>query len=152
MVKFMGKFEKVGVVSEFIKKIQGLSCDFDIFWDFSKLFLYRKSHGSGLWITRPRLPLSSWWTRDHGVARLLQGSRGRCDSSEREREREKRSSGFSPMTPLRGGAAEMVIQRCSTETVSGALMERWFRTWGEIGVRVGTVDNGGALVAPFIRT
>jgi hypothetical protein len=45
-----------------------------------------------------------------------------------QREREKRSSGFSPMTPLRGGATEMVIQRRSTEAVGGALMERWFRT------------------------
>jgi hypothetical protein len=37
----------------------------------------------------PRLTLDRWCTRDHGVARLLQGSEGRRDSSEREREREE---------------------------------------------------------------
>jgi hypothetical protein len=32
-------------------------------------------------------------------------------------------------------------------------MGRWFCTrGGEIGVRVGTVDNRGALIAPFIET
>jgi hypothetical protein len=33
----------------------------------------------------PRLALGPWWTCDHGVARLLQGSGGHRDSSERER-------------------------------------------------------------------
>jgi hypothetical protein len=68
------------------KKIHGLSCDFDIFYDFSELFLYKKSHGSSLLITRPQLALDPWWTHDNGVARPLQGSGGCRDSSERERE------------------------------------------------------------------
>jgi hypothetical protein len=38
-------------------------------------------------MTGPQLALGPWWTRDHGATRLLQGSRGRGDSSERERER-----------------------------------------------------------------
>jgi hypothetical protein len=95
------------------------------FWDFSELFLYRKSHESGLWITGPRLALGPWWTRDHGAAWLLQGSRGRRDSSERERER--RSSGFSPMAPLGGGVVEMVTRRRSKEATGGAPMGRWFQ-------------------------
>jgi hypothetical protein len=37
-------------------------------------------------MTGPQLALGPWWTRDHGATRLLQGSRGRGDSSERERE------------------------------------------------------------------
>jgi hypothetical protein len=44
-----------------------------------------------------------------GAARPLQGSGGRRDSSERERER--RSLGFSPMAPLGGRAAEMTTQQ-----------------------------------------
>jgi hypothetical protein len=80
-----------------------------------------KSHGSSLWITGPRLALSAWWTHDHGAAWLLQGSGGRRDRSERER---RRSSGFSPMAPLRGGAAEMATRRHSTEAVDGAPMRR----------------------------
>jgi hypothetical protein len=48
-------------------------------------------------------------------------------------ERERRSSGFSPMAPLGGRAAEMA---------------RWFRArGGEIRVEVGAVDHGGALGA-----
>jgi hypothetical protein len=35
-------------------------------------------------MTGPRLALGPWWTRDHGVARPLRGSRGRRDSSNRE--------------------------------------------------------------------
>jgi hypothetical protein len=63
----------------------------------------------------------------------------------------KRSSGFSPMTPLGGRAAKMAIQRRSTEAVSGAPKGRWFWTQGgKIGARVGAMDNGSALVAPFI--
>jgi hypothetical protein len=69
-------WKKVGTVSGFIKKIQRLSCDFDIFWDFPELFLYRKNHESVLWITEPRLALSPWWTHDHGAARPLRGSGG----------------------------------------------------------------------------
>jgi hypothetical protein len=94
--------KKVGVVSGFIKKIQGLACDFGIFYDFSELFLYRKSHRLDLWITGPRLAFGPWWTHDYEVARPLQDSGHHHDSSERERER-RRSSGFSPMTPLGGG-------------------------------------------------
>jgi hypothetical protein len=100
-------------------------------------------------MTGPRQALAPWWTHDHGTAWLLRGSGGRRDSSERETER--RSSGFSPMTPLGGRAVEMATRRRSTEVVGGAPMERWF--WargGEIGAGVGAVDNGSALIAPFI--
>jgi hypothetical protein len=61
------------------------------------------------------------------------------------------SSGFSPMTPLRDRATEMATRRLSTEAPDGAPMEIWF--WargGEIGARVGAVDNGGAIVTLFI--
>jgi hypothetical protein len=44
-------------------------------------------------------------SRDHD---WLRGSGGRRDSSERERVRERRTSEFSPMAPLGGGAAETV--------------------------------------------
>jgi hypothetical protein len=108
--------------------------------------LYRKSHESGLWITEPRLALGPWWTRDHRAARPLQGSRGRRDSSERER----RSSGFSSMAPLGGGAAEMTTRRCSTESTGDALMGRWFRARGGDWSRGGCGGYGGALIAPFI--
>jgi hypothetical protein len=64
-----------------------------------------KSHGSGLWITGPRLAFNAWWTHDHGALWPLRGSEGHRDSSEIEieREREKRSLGFLPMVPV-GGA------------------------------------------------
>jgi hypothetical protein len=55
------------------------------------------------------------------------------------------------MTQLRGRVVEMVTQRRSTKAVSDVLMGRWF--WvrgGEIGAGMGAVDNGGALVTPFI--
>jgi hypothetical protein len=55
------------------------------------------------------------------------------------------------MTSLGAEAAEMVTRQCSTKASSGAPMRRWF--WvreGEIGAGVGAVDNGGALIAPFI--
>jgi hypothetical protein len=71
-----------------------------------KLFFNKKSHGSGLWTTGPQLALGPWWTHDHGVVRPLRGSRGRRDSSEREREG-RRSLGFSPIAPLKDGAAEI---------------------------------------------
>jgi hypothetical protein len=44
----------------------------------------------------------------------------------RERERERRSSRFSPMAPLGDEAAEMATQRRSTEAADGASMGRWF--------------------------
>jgi hypothetical protein len=67
-----------------------------------------------------------------------------CYSSERER----RSSGFSPMAPLGGRAAEMAGRRRSTVAAGGAPMGRLFRArGGEIGVEVGAVENGGALGA-----
>jgi hypothetical protein len=144
--------KKVGAIYGFIKKV-GLSYDFAIFWDFLELVLYRKSHGLSLWIMKPWLALSPWLTHDHGVVRPLRGSGGCCDSSEREREREResRSKGFSPMMLFGGGAAEMATQRRSIEVTGGALMGTWFQArGGEIGVRVGVVDNGGALVAHFI--
>jgi hypothetical protein len=60
---------------------------------------------------------------------------------------------FSPMTSVGGGAVEMTIQRRSIEAAGGAPMRRWFRMrGGEIEVRMGTVDNGSALVVPFIET
>jgi hypothetical protein len=51
------------------------------------------------------MALDSLLTHDHGAVWPLRGSRGHRDSLERERER--RSLGFSPMTPLGGAAAEM---------------------------------------------
>jgi hypothetical protein len=56
--------------------------------------------------------------------------------------RERRSSGFSPMTPLGGRATEMATRQCSSEAAGGASMGRWF--WargGEIGTGLGAVDN-----------
>jgi hypothetical protein len=67
-----------------------------------------------------------------------------------QRERERRSSGFSPMAPLGGGAAEMVGRWCSIEAADGALMGRWFWARGEeIGARVGVMENV-ELSMPFI--
>jgi hypothetical protein len=67
------------------------------------------------------------------------------------RRKRERSSGFSPMAPLGSGAVEMATRRRSAEAAGGAPMGRWFRArGGEIGVRVGAVDNGGALVTSFI--
>jgi hypothetical protein len=44
----------------------------------------------------------------------------------------------------------MITRQRSTEAASGAPMGRWFRVRrGEIGVRVGAMDNGGALDAPL---
>jgi hypothetical protein len=55
------------------------------------------------------------------------------------------------MASLGGGAAEMARRRRSIEAADGALMRRWcWARGGEIGVKVGAVDNGGALVALFI--
>jgi hypothetical protein len=59
---------------------------FYYFLGFLRIFLYRKSQGLGLWITRPRLSLSPWWTHDTGAAWPLRGSGGCRDSLERERE------------------------------------------------------------------
>jgi hypothetical protein len=62
---------------------------------------------------------------------------------QRERERERRSSGFSPMASLGGGAIKMVTRQRSIEAVGGAPMGRWFRArGGEIGGGVCVVDNG----------
>jgi hypothetical protein len=61
-----------------------------------------------------------------------------------------RQLGFSPTTSLGGEAGEMATRRRSTEAVGGAMMGRWFQAQGgEIGARVGAVDNEGALIAPF---
>jgi hypothetical protein len=98
-------------------------------------------------------------SRDHDWLSIHGGlmTMGRCSRSGArvvvvvaQRERERRSSGFSPMAPLGGGAAEMITRQRSTEAASGAPMGRWFRVRrGEIGVRVGAMDNGGALDAPL---
>jgi hypothetical protein len=109
-----------------------------------------KSHGSSLWITGPRLALAPWWTRDHEAAWPLRSSGGHHDSSERERERGRRSC----------------HQWCHLE----AELQRWpldcaqqrrpmvLQFDGEmvLSVRrgdwrgVGAMDNVGALVVPFI--
>jgi hypothetical protein len=39
-----------------------------------------------------------------------------------QRERERRSSGFSPMASLGGEAAHMATQQCSTEATGGSPM------------------------------
>jgi hypothetical protein len=79
--------------------------------------------------------------------RSLRGSGGQRDSSERERE----VVGVLTNGATWGEAVEMATQRCSTEVIDGALMGRWFRTrGGDIGAGVSAVDNGGALIAPFI--
>jgi hypothetical protein len=55
------------------------------------------------------------------------------------------------MASLGGGTAEMDTRQCSIDVAGGALIERWFRTrGGEIGAEVDAVDNGGALITPFI--
>jgi hypothetical protein len=75
--------------------------------------------------------------------RSLRGSGGHCDISER--------GGCPGFLPLVGKAAKMATRRHSTEVADGAPMERWFWTGlGEIGARVGAVDNRGALITPFI--
>jgi hypothetical protein len=43
---------------------------------------------------------------------------------ERERERRRKSSEFSPIASLGGGAVEMVTRQCSIEVVGGAPMGR----------------------------
>jgi hypothetical protein len=58
----------------------------------------------------PQLALGPWWTCDHGAAQSPR------DNSERERER--RSSVFSPMVPLECGATEMDT-RCRSTEVAG---------------------------------
>jgi hypothetical protein len=73
--------KNIGVVSGFIKKIQGLSYDFGIFLDFSKLFFNRKSYRSSMWIMGSRLALSLWWIHKHGAAQPLRGSEGHCYNS-----------------------------------------------------------------------
>jgi hypothetical protein len=55
------------------------------------------------------------------------------------------------MVLLGGGAAEMATRQHSIEAIGGAPIGRWFWVRGrEIGSGVGVMDNGGALVAPFI--
>jgi hypothetical protein len=142
--------KKVGVVSGFIKK----SKSFLVILAFSGIsqncfFIEKVMH-------------QVYGSRDHGCLSVhggpaTMGQRDRSGAREvivvAQRERERRSSGFSPMTPLGGGAAEMAIQQRSKEAAGGAPMGRWFRMrGGEIGVRVGTVDNRGALVVLFIGT
>jgi hypothetical protein len=85
-----------------------------------------------------------WGQRGHFRAREV------VVIAQREREREE------VVGVLTNGATWR--QSCgndhTTEVVGGApiSMGRWFRArGGEIGAEVGAVDNGGALVAPFIR-
>jgi hypothetical protein len=58
------------------------------------------------------------------------GRRGRFGVQEvimiAQRERERRSSGFSPMAPLRGRAVEMGTRQRLIEAADGAPMGRWF--------------------------
>jgi hypothetical protein len=65
---------------------------------------------------------------------------------ERERERERRSTGLSPMAPLGDGHTTTLNTDdwwCSDgEIVLGTRMRDWSR--------VGALDNGSALVAPFM--
>jgi hypothetical protein len=60
------------------------------------------------------------------------GRRGRSETREviviAWRERERRSSRFSPIVPPGGRAVEMATRWRSTEAVGGALIGRWFRT------------------------
>jgi hypothetical protein len=122
--------KKVGTVSGFIKKIQRLSYDFDIFWNFLELFFIGK--------VMDRV----YGSRDHGWLSVHCGltAMGRRDRSgareviviaQRERERRRRrrkSSEFSPMVSLGGRAVEMVTRQRSTKVAGGAPMGRWFRT------------------------
>jgi hypothetical protein len=82
------------------------------------------------------------------------GQHGRFGAQEvvviTQRERERTSQGFSLMTLLGGVSMEMATLQHSTEAAGGAPMRRWFQERGVIGAGVGTVDNGGALVVPFI--
>jgi hypothetical protein len=82
--------------------------------------LYRKSHGSR----------DHSWLSVHGGL-MTMGRRGRSGAWEviviARRERERRSSGFSPMAPLGVVAIEMATQRRSIETIGGASMGRWFQ-------------------------
>jgi hypothetical protein len=75
-------------------------------------------------------------SRDHGWLSVHGGlvTMGRCGCSGAQkvivttwRERERRSSGFSPIAPLGGGAVKIVTQRCSTKATDGSPMGRWSR-------------------------
>jgi hypothetical protein len=100
----------------------------------------------------PRLTLGRWCTRDHGVARPLQGSEGRRDSSEIDRERE------------RGGYWGSHQWRCLEAELwrwpHDDAQQRWpmVLRWGDdseceeewLEPRVGAVDNVDVLVTSFI--
>jgi hypothetical protein len=132
----VANLKNVGAVSRFIKNSKGFPMIL-AFLGFLGIILYRKSHGSDLWITGLRLALGPWWTRDHGVVQPLRGLGGHRDSSEIERERERRrrrrSSGFSSMAPLGGGDGHtMALNRggrwCSNgEMVPSVTMRYWSR-------------------------
>jgi hypothetical protein len=117
------------------------------FWDFSELFLYRKSHGSGLWITGPQMTLGSLLTHDHGAERLLRGSGVRRDSSEREGER--RSSRFSNGATCRRSCGDdhtTVFNRGDRWCSDGEVISSAMRDCSQGGA----MDNVGALIVPFI--
>jgi hypothetical protein len=95
--------KKVGTISEFIKKFKG----FLVILVFSGISQDCFFIGKVMdWVYGSR---DHDWLSVHGGlttmgrVRPLRGLRGRRDRSERER----RSSGFSPITPLGGGAVEM---------------------------------------------
>jgi hypothetical protein len=116
--------KKVGVVSGFIKKIQGLS---------AMLVFSRISQNCfciGKVMDRVYGSRDHGWLSVHGGLTTM-GRRGHSGAREvvmiAQREREKRSSGFSPMASLGVGATEMATRRRSSEATGGALMGTWFR-------------------------
>jgi hypothetical protein len=123
MVKSSANLKNVGVVSGFIKKPNGFPAILSFVRISQNCFYIEKSHGSSLWITGSRLPLSPWWTRDHRAARPLQ-AREVIVIYSLKRERERTLLGFSPMVPHGGRAAEMVTQGCSTEAADCAPIGR----------------------------
>jgi hypothetical protein len=73
-------------------------------------------------------------SRDHCWLSVYGGlvTMGRCSCSGAQKVivtawRERRSSGFSPIAPLGGGAMKIVTQRRSTKAADGSPMGRWSR-------------------------
>jgi hypothetical protein len=94
-----------------------------IFFGFLEIVFYKKSYESGLWITRPRLILGE---REEVIGVLTNGTIWWWSYGDGH-----------TMALNRGG------QWCSNrEMILGARRRDWSR--------VGMVDNGGALIVPFI--